>query len=148
VSHDRPFLDNEVTSTIVNEGPGAWREYEGGVEDWLMQSQRAAALQRSSSSASTKDSVAGSTNTTTPAPSQPAAAPKRKLSFKEQRELDELPARIEELEGEQKALAELLAKPGLYTEMPQRVGEVQARYDTIEAELGALLERWEALSRR
>ena len=79
-------------------------------------------------------------------PRQPAT--RRKLSFKEQRELDELPTRIEELEAEQKALAELLAKPGLYTEMPQRVGEVQSRYDAIDKELVELLERWETLGNR
>jgi ATP-binding cassette subfamily F protein uup len=140
VSHDRRFLDNVVTSTIVNEGPGLWREYEGGVEDWLMQSRRAAGLTASEAIPVSKD------RRTVAVPTQPAA--KRKLSFKEQRELDELPARIEELEHEQKALAELLAKPGLYTEMPQRVGEVQSRYDTIDQELTVLLDRWEALGKR
>jgi len=141
VSHDRRFLDNVVTSTIVNEGPGAWREYEGGVEDWLTQSRRAAALR--DGDAATSPAVRKGSSVAPPPPPT-----RRKLSFKEQRELDELPARIEELENEQKTLAELLAKPGLYTEMPQRVGEVQSRYDAIDKELVELLDRWEALSSR
>jgi ATP-binding cassette subfamily F protein uup len=143
VSHDRRFLDNVVTGTIVNEGPGRWREYEGGVEDWLVQSRRAGAA------------AAGAPAAARPAAAPVAAAalaasaapPKRKLSYREQRELDALPERIDELEREQKQLGELLARPELYTETPQRVAEVQARYDAIEVELPELLERWEALSR-
>jgi ABC transport system ATP-binding/permease protein len=82
-----------------------------------------------------------------PAPA-PAARPPRKLSYKEQRELDELPARIEALEAEQKELGELLASSALYTEAPQRVAEVQARYDQIEGLLMDALERWETLGSR
>ncbi len=81
------------------------------------------------------------------APPPAAAAARRKLGHKEQRELDALPDRIDELEREQKALGELLAQPALYTETPQRVAEVQARYDSIDTELMDLLERWETLSR-
>ncbi len=75
-----------------------------------------------------------------------AAAPRRKLSYKEQRELDELPSRIEALEAEQKRLSEQLAGTALYAESPQRVAEVHARHGQIDEELMALLERWEALS--
>src|SRR3954469_2356757 len=85
VSHDRTFLDNVVTSTIAFEGEGRWREYEGGVQDWLTQSRRAASL------APTAPPVASKSTATPAAPqatSQPAA--KRKLSYKEQRELDGL----------------------------------------------------------
>ena len=143
VSHDRRFLDNVVTSTIVNEGPGAWREYEGGVEDWLQQSRRAAAA-----AAPVPTPAPAAAKAPAPAAAAAAAAPRRKLSFKEQRELDELPLRIEVLEAEQKELSELLASTGLYTEMPQRVAEVQSRYDAIETELLDLLDRWEKLSSR
>ncbi len=145
VSHDRRFLDNVVTSTIVNEGPGAWREYEGGVEDWLAQSQRAAELRARQAPPPVASKAVSAPSIDAASRAPPA---RRKLSFKEQRELDELPARIDELETEQRSLAELLAKPGLYTEMPQRVGEVQSRYDAIEQELAELLERWEALASR
>ena len=85
-----------------------------------------------------------------PAPKAPEAArtSPRKLSYKEQRELDELPARIETLEAEQKTIGERLASPELYTQEPQRVAELQARFDEIEAALTAALERWELLGSR
>jgi ABC transport system ATP-binding/permease protein len=131
VSHDRRFLDNVVTSTIAWEGDpayggrlGLWREYEGGYEDWKQQRERGRVVQ----AAPAKDGPR-------PAPAKPKAA--AKLSYKEQRELDELPARIEALEAEQKTLHERLAVPAL-----------QARSDAIEAELMAALERWEALGSR
>jgi ATP-binding cassette subfamily F protein uup len=78
-----------------------------------------------------------------------AAAPARKkLSYKEQRELDELPDRLARLEAEQKTLGELLSGSELYTQGGARIAEVQARYAAIEEELMALLERWEALGAR
>jgi len=157
VSHDRRFLDNVVTSTIVAEGDGLWREYEGGVEDWLTQSRRAQALQAQRSTppaaaaATASAPVAASASAPAPAPAlSPAAAPARarKLSYKDQRELDELPARLEALESEQKALGEQLADPDLYKKDPQLVPVMQARYDAIDGELMTLLERWEDLSSR
>jgi ABC transport system ATP-binding/permease protein len=145
VSHDRRFLDNVVTSTIAWEGdesPGQWREYEGGYEDWKRQSERSRALRAVPSAAAPAVATKGA-----PAPA-PVSKPSRKLSYKEQRELDELPARIEALEAEQKELGELLASSALYTEAPQRVVEVQARYDQIEGLLMEALERWETLGSR
>ena len=139
VSHDRRFLDDVVTSTIAYEGEGRWREYEGGYEDWKLQRERS--LAAAAPPPAPKPAA-------TPAPA-PAAAPKpRKLGFKEQRELDELPARIDALEAEQKALAERLASPDLYTREPQAVAALQARYAQIDDELMAALERWEALGSR
>src|SRR5512133_6134 len=82
VSHDRTFLDNVVTSTIAYEGDGLWREYEGGVQDWLTQSRRAQALAQAAASP-VRAAV------TSPAKAPPTATPtRRKLSYKEQRELD------------------------------------------------------------
>jgi ATP-binding cassette subfamily F protein uup len=138
VSHDRRFLDDVVTSTIAYEGDGRWREYEGGYEDWKLQRQRSAAA---APPPVPKPAPA-------PAPAPAAAKPARKLGFKEQRELDELPARIEALEAEQKALTERLASADLYTREPQAVAALQARYAQIEDELMAALERWEALGSR
>ncbi|RIK85354.1 MAG: ABC transporter ATP-binding protein [Burkholderiales bacterium] len=138
VSHDRRFLDNVVTSTIAYEGDGRWREYEGGYEDWKVQRERSLAA-----------SAAAPAPKPAPAASPPAAAkPARKLGFREQRELDELPARIDALEAEQKSLAERLASADLYTREPQAVVALQARYAQIEDELTAALERWEALGAR
>ena len=144
VSHDRRFLDNVVTSTIAWEGdatfggrPGLWREYEGGFEDWRQQRER------------------GRVPPTTTAPAKAAAAdvpcrsaPRTKLSYKEQRELDALPALIETLEAEQKQITQTLAGSEIYVKEPARVGSLQARHDRIEEELLAALERWEALGSR
>jgi ATP-binding cassette subfamily F protein uup len=143
VSHDRRFLDNVVTSTMAWEGdvsPGRWREYEGGYEDWRLQRARPPAA------APPREAAAAAPAEPRPAP-RPAAAP-RKLSFKEQRELQDLPARIETLEAEQRAIAERLAGSELYTREPQQVAPLQARYAQIEDELMLALERWEALSAR
>jgi ATP-binding cassette subfamily F protein uup len=141
VSHDRRFLDEVVTSTIAWEGeatPGLWREYEGGYEDWRIQRERSRALQATAAPAPRVE-----------APAAPVRDAKRiKLSYKEQRELDELPARIEALEAEQKQIGERLASSELYTGEPQRVAELQARYAQIDDELMAALERWEALGSR
>ncbi|WKB51498.1 ATP-binding cassette domain-containing protein [Eleftheria terrae] len=144
VSHDRRFLDNVVTSTIAWEGeqtPGFWREYEGGYEDWKVQSQRSRALQERATPAAAPAPKAA-------AAPKPAAAAQRKLSYKEQRELDELPGRIEALEAEQKQIGDLLAGTEVYQGDPQRLTELQARFARIEDELMVALERWEALGSR
>ena len=147
VSHDRRFLDNVVTSTIAWEGdlsPGLWREYEGGYEDWRVQRERSLALQ-----AASRQSPVKSTTTTPSAPPPPPPAPKpRKLSYKEQRELDALPERIEALEIEQKDLGALMASDGFYADDPVRVEAAQMRYAQIDDELLEALERWESLGAR
>ena len=149
VSHDRRFLDNVVTSTIVWEGdesPGRWREYEGGYEDWKIQRDRAQSLRDQAARA------AGKPKDTAPSVKQvvvaPIAAKPRKLSYKEQRELDELPQRIEALEAEQKQLGAFLAQPESYAKEADRAMKAQARVAAIDAELLAAMERWEALDAR
>jgi ABC transport system ATP-binding/permease protein len=82
------------------------------------------------------------------APAAASATPRTKLSYKEQRELDALPARIEALEAEQKAIAEAIADPSLYAKDPQRATDLHARYAQIDEELLAALERWESLAGR
>jgi ATP-binding cassette subfamily F protein uup len=151
VSHDRRFLDNVVTSTIAWEGdesPGLWREYEGGYEDWKMQRERARNLREQAARAAAGDKPKASAPAAKPtapaAPSAPATKP-RKLSYKEQRELDELPKRIEALEAEQKTLGQLLADAGFYNADPARAATAQARYAQIDDELLSALERWEVL---
>jgi len=145
VSHDRRFLDNVVTSTIAWEGdpawggrPGLWREYEGGYEDWKLQRERTRAATAAPAAARVPAS---------PAAPRPAAA-RAKLSYKEQRELEALPERIEALEAEQKTVTERLSSPALYTDEPHLVADLQARHDQIEVELMEALERWEALAAR
>jgi len=150
VSHDRRFLDNVVTSTIVWEGdesPGRWREYEGGYEDWKIQRDRARTLREQAAKAAASGRPKDTPPAAKPAVPVPAAKP-RKLSYKEQRELDELPKRIEALEAEQKALGEFLAKPESYTAEPDRAMKAQTRHARIDDELLAALERWELLGAR
>ncbi len=143
VSHDRAFLDNVVTSTIVFEGEGRWREYEGGVEDWLTQSRRAQAL--AAAAATTAPAGAAAVTPVPRSSPAPAASARRKLSYKEQRELDALPALIDTLEHEQREINEALADGRLYADDPERAVQFAARVATIEDELMTALERWEAL---
>ena len=144
VSHDRRFLDNVVTSTLVFEGNGLWREYEGGVLDWQTQAARArewqaqAAAKAGGPSASTKPIAAASSPVA-------VASPRRKLSYKEQRELEALPQRIEALEAEQKAIDSSLADGSLYASDPARAAALATRHAEIESELMDALERWETL---
>ena len=149
VSHDRRFLDNVVTSTIAWEGdvaPGLWREYEGGWEDWKTQRDRSRALQADAAKAvSVKPAGVG---TSQAAKAGAGSAKRRKLSFKEQREFDALPARIEALELEQKELAALLGSADFYADDPARVESAQQRCTQIDDELLEALERWEALGNR
>jgi ATP-binding cassette subfamily F protein uup len=157
VSHDRTFLDNVVTSTIAYEGDARWREYEGGVTDWLTQTKRANEIAKSKgqkgaqpfhyereSSAKTQAAAQGSPTATSPSPGV-AAGKTRKLSFKEQRELDGLPDLIAALEAEQKEIAELLADGSLYAIDNARALKLATRSAQIDEELMAALERWEIL---
>ncbi len=152
VSHDRRFLDNVVTSTIVWEGdesPGQWREYEGGYEDWKMQRDRAQSLRaQAAKAAKSKDTPPAGKPAAAEATPAPAAVKPRKLSYKEQRELDELPGRIEALEAEQVSLATLLADADAYTRDPKGVATAQARVASIDDELLVAMERWEVLGQR
>ena len=153
VSHDRRFLDNVVTSTIVWEGdeaPGRWREYEGGYEDWKIQRDRAKSLREQASRDAAKAGKAKDTPPTLKpsAAVAPVLAKARKLSYKEQRELDELPKRIEALEAEQKALATFLAQPESYTKEADRAVKSQSRVAVIDDELLAAMDRWEVLGAR
>ncbi|WP_431049711.1 ATP-binding cassette domain-containing protein [Roseateles sp. L2-2] len=140
VSHDRRFLDNVVTSTIVSEGGGKWREYEGDIEDWLQQSQRAAEIKARQAPVAAPTPAPASA----PAPA-PVVATKRKLSYKEQRELDEIPKQIGALETEQKHLQALLNSTELYQQGAARITEVTNRAAEIDDELLTLMTRWEEL---
>ena len=143
VSHDRTFLDNVVTSTLAWDGPGAWREYEGGVQDWLAQSARWQAMREAEARAASDVSDQTSPQRT---PDKREQLQKKKLSYKDQRELDALPALIDALEQEQADIRARLADGTLYqTDLDQAVA-LQARDGVIEEELMTALERWETLS--
>jgi ATP-binding cassette subfamily F protein uup len=155
VSHDRTFLDNVVTSTIAYEGDARWREYEGGVSDWLTQSKRASDIAQSKGQKGAspfnygRDQAAKPAASATAVPAAPvaAAAPvkTRKLSFKEQRELDGLPEKIAALEAEQSEINTLLADGTLYARDNPRALQLAGRNTAIDAELMSALERWELL---
>ena len=133
VSHDRAFLDNVVTGTLVFEGEGRLGEYVGGYSDWLRHRQHAA------SRAAVPPPAKG-----TAAPVKPAAK-SRKLSFNEQRELDALPAKIEALEAERTSLQSQTLDPLFYKNPRDEVGATLARIETLERELEACYARWAAL---
>jgi len=152
VSHDRRFVDNVVTSTLVAEGGGLWREYEGGIADWKVQAARSAEAQARAAKlqASTATSPAAPAAPANSAPKsvQAVTAERKKLSFKEQRELSELPGRIEALEAEQATLAAAMASADFYRGSAREMAEATARHASLDDELVQLMERWEALSSR
>ncbi len=148
VSHDRTFLDNVVTQTIVAEGDGVWREYVGGYSDWLTQSANSLRSSRAQTEAAPARSGAAQRERPAAAGVSATAVAPKKLGYKEARELEALPERIAALEEEQKALTARLEDPALYRQSPQAAQEVSTRLARIDDELLALLERWEALEAR
>jgi len=140
VSHDRTFLDNVVTQVIVAEGEGMWREYVGGYSDW----ERTKALAPQASTTAAKPAPAKAAE----APAADAAAKKVKLSYKEQRELDELPKLIASLEDEQSAITAQLNGPDFYKTNPADARRINARYAEIDDLLLDALERWEKIEAR
>ena len=153
VSHDRQFVDNVVTSVLAFEGNGKWVEYEGDVNDWLAQSARAAAHSTSANNPATAALAEVARDNRTPkSPLQTEATPaqgslpKKKLSYKAQRELDGLPSLIEKLEAEQKTIDASLADGSLYVSDPQRAAALHQRHADLDNELLAAMERWEELT--
>ncbi|MFW2457528.1 ATP-binding cassette domain-containing protein [Methyloversatilis discipulorum] len=141
VSHDRAFLDAVVTQTIAYEGDGRWREYVGGYSDWIAQRPAAPA---SPAAAPAKSAPAAPAAAPVKA-DKPAAAPKSKLSFKEQKELDSLPDRIAALEDEQSTLTARLSSGAL---AGPEAAAVSTRLGALAAEIDAAMLRWEELESR
>ncbi len=135
VSHDRAFLDNVVTSTLVLEGGGRVAEYVGGYEDWIRQRRVTQATQPAK-----KKLAAG-----TPIEAEPAKVAAKKLSYKDQRDLDALPARIDALETEVTAIQQTLADPALYQGDPAEVSKITDQLQKVEAELEVAYGRWDEL---
>ena len=142
VSHDRTFLDNVVTQVIVAEGGGKWREYVGGYTDW--ERVRAAAPVAQAPAPSAPKASAAKVEE---APAQ-GAGKKVKLSYKEQRELEELPQLIASLEDEQSAITQQLNAPDFYKTNPADAKRINARYAEIEDLLLDALDRWERIEAR
>ncbi len=143
VSHDRDFLDNVVTSTLVMEGNGKVGDYAGGYEDWLAQRPKPEA------GTTTKGTPAKGKRASKQDPSRPETANgsrPRNLSYREKQELEALPAHIEALEAEQEELHATLADPTLYRDGDGgKVVEVKARLEAAACELATAYERWTEL---
>ena len=135
VSHDRTFLDNVVTQVIVAEGDGFWREYVGGYSDW----ERVKALAPATPKPAAKAVAAAA---------QTPVAKKVKLSYKEQRELDELPLLIASLEDEQSAITAQLNAPDFYKTNPADAKRMNTRFEQIDQLLVDALEKWELIEAR
>ena len=136
VTHDRAFLDNVVTSTLVFGGDATIDEYVGGYQDWQRQTPPTASPPKAPAKAK-------------PTKQRPAvASPTHKLSYREQRELDGLPARIETLEAEQRTLGDTIADPAFYKRPPDGIAVALTRADSIERHLGDLYSKWDALDSR
>ena len=153
VSHDRAFIDQVVTSTLVYENSGRWREYEGGVQDWLIQAQRAKEFAASSTTTKTSDknsSPPKNTANTSPAEGQASSKDKKqgsvKLSFKEQKELDDLPEMMAKKEDRQKEIHHLLSDAKIFQNDPLQSKALAQELTQLEAALAQMLERWEALT--
>lgn len=138
VSHDRAFLNEAVASTLVFEGDGIVKEYAGGYDDWLDQKRAGEAARLEECAAS---SVAKSDQV---APPKPIPRP-RKLSFKEQRELEELPKQIDALETEQASLHEAMAAPSFYQQDGAEIAKARQRLEALEEELARTFDRWQTL---
>jgi ABC transport system ATP-binding/permease protein len=138
VSHDRAFLDNVVTQVLAPEGDGRWREYVGGYSDWVRQ--RPVATTSSSASARTAEPSPRRERSGTPA--------KPRLSYRETRELEQLPGRIEALEAEQQALAAAMASPDYHRQGNDRLRADGRRAREVEQELEQAFERWAELDAR
>jgi ATP-binding cassette subfamily F protein uup len=132
VSHDRAFLNNVVTSTLVMEGGGHVGEYVGGYDDWLRQRQPI---------------IPGKAEKASSRPSRQQAQRQQRatLSFKEQRELEALPERIELLEAEQRSLYEAMSDPSFYRKAGSDIAAAQRRLEALEEELESAYQRWEEL---
>ncbi|MEE3157039.1 MAG: ABC transporter ATP-binding protein, partial [Pseudomonadota bacterium] len=144
VSHDRAFLDNVVTSSLVFEGKGRVREYVGGYADWLRQGGSVDQLAEWGEKAQAQTATAVEPE---PAPAPAAAAPasKPKLSYKLQRELDALPALLEKLEAELDALQAQVGDPAFYHQPHDVTAPVLAAVEAKQGELDAAMERWAEL---
>ncbi len=139
VSHDRAFLDNVVTSTLVFEGNGIVTEHAGGYTDWRNELARIAVAKRT---------IAALQSAPKPAAAKSAAPIGAKLNNKERKDLETLPAKIEQLEAEQATLSVQLGDPEIYKDGGAKAAELQKRLHAAEAEHSAALARWMELDAR
>jgi ATP-binding cassette subfamily F protein uup len=142
VSHDRRFLDEVVTQTLAAEGDGIWKEYVGGYSDWLEQRPVPRLAAQSPPVPQTRSPASAETDRSRP--SREAS----KLTFKESRELEQLPARIVALEQEQQALTDRMSAADYHVQGPERMRTDRQRLEAIDAELEDAFTRWAELEAR
>jgi len=140
VSHDREFVNNVVTSTLVFEGEGQVNEYVGGYDDWLRH--RAGNPLTDTTKDRNKAAASGTQNNTVKAAT---ASKAKKLSYKDQRELDALPAQIESFEEKISALHKLMESDDFYKQEKHQIKKVQDQLAEAETGLSHCFTRWEAL---
>jgi ATP-binding cassette subfamily F protein uup len=145
VSHDRTFLDNVVTSTLVFEGDGRFTEYAGGYQDWERY-QRPVAEPPAATKAPAK--ALGGDGRRAGAEHVGSSTARRKLSYREQRELEQLPSRIEQLESEQAELHARMGRGDFYRQPSDAITAAMERLEAIEGELEECYERWQSLEAR
>ncbi|MCY1430268.1 ABC transporter ATP-binding protein uup [compost metagenome] len=147
VSHDRAFLDNVVTSTLVFEGEGKVREYVGGYQDWLRQggSPRLLGVTESKSGKADLNSAVVKAEPAPVAAAVEAPVAKKKLSYKLQRELEALPGEIEAMEQQIAAVEAQMADAGFYLRPAAETAAVIAQLAQLQAELDVMVERWAEL---
>ncbi len=152
VSHDRTFLDNVVTQTLVAESRGdgdvgGWYEYAGGYSDWV--AQRPGRESVAAREATTSKGTAGSAaKAPSPGASRRSGTPAAKLTFAERRELAALPDELEALEREQHALTERMCRPDYHREGAETIRADRLRAEEIEHALARKFERWGELDGR
>lgn len=144
ISHDREFLNNVVTSTIVFE-PGGVHEYVGGYDDWLRQRPEPAEEKPESNRGAAAAARAAERAATPPSEPPTRAAQRRRLTYREQQELSALPATIERLEADVAALHETMAQPDFYRRPGPEIAADQARLKQLDEQLASAYARWEEL---
>jgi ATP-binding cassette subfamily F protein uup len=146
VSHDRAFLDNVVTSTLVFEGQSKVTEYVGGYSDWLRQRAAGGTDKARPPAPVAAAPVAAALVAQAPAPARAPPPPKaRRLSYKDQRELAAMPERIQRLEAEQQQLQANIADPALFQGNHERGALALQRLQALAAEIESAYARWDAL---
>jgi ATP-binding cassette subfamily F protein uup len=135
VSHDRAFLNNVVTQTLVFEPEGVVKEYAGGYDDWFRT--RGAVDQVCVTAPVVEKPAVGSPPTTT--------TKARPLNYKERREMEELPGQIEQWEAEQEALQQRMSEPGYYQQDGAEIARLARELEALHERLATAYERWETL---
>ena len=165
VSHDREFLNNVVTSTLVLEGQGRVKEYAGGYDDWIAQRKPFAAVAPSKPTGKPKAKPKKQTKKSNKVPSQtgcvvgknstPAiqlphtkkSQPRQRLTYGEKLELEKLPARIEKLEKRQTEIHDQMSAPAFFEQDRHVIAKATADLKAVEEELAKAFERWESLEK-